>query len=211
MELITTDELVDEVADKVLERLALLPEKTGEQDSRSKPWVNCGMGSVSEFSFNSFDGGQIIPPMETSEYIVFPVEVDEGTSAEKTSTWCDMVLAAYKSGGSGYPSGESAQNSLFDDDGMLHAPKATPDEQEAAASETDDFADVMRNGLGAIVAWFNEDAGNTEPEEVERYSLRLELVIFGNGCGEAAVYNEGKYLGDVDLTPDNIAALFSRG
>lgn len=77
--------------------------------------------------------------------------------------------------------------------------------------KTDDFADVMRNGLGAIVAWFNEDAGNTEPEEVERYSLRLELVIFGNGCGEAAVYNEGKYLGDVDLTPDDIAALFSQG
>lgn len=77
--------------------------------------------------------------------------------------------------------------------------------------KTDDFADVMRNGLGAIVAWFNEDAGNTEPEEVERYSLRSELVIFDNGCGEAAVYNEGKYLGDVDLTPDDIAALFNRG
>lgn len=76
---------------------------------------------------------------------------------------------------------------------------------------TDDFAGVMRNGLGAIVAWFNEDAGNTGPEEVERYSLNLELAIFEDGYGEAAVYNEGKYLGDVDLTPDNIAALFSQG
>ena len=77
--------------------------------------------------------------------------------------------------------------------------------------EADDFADVMRNGLGAIVAWFNEDAGNAGPEEVERYSLRLELVIFGNGCGEAAVYNEGKYLGDVDLTSDEVTALFPWG
>ena len=77
--------------------------------------------------------------------------------------------------------------------------------------KADDFADVMRNGLGAIVAWFNEDAGNTEPEEVERYSLNLELVILDDGNGEAAVYNEGKYLGDVDLTPDDIAALFNRG
>ena len=77
--------------------------------------------------------------------------------------------------------------------------------------KADDFADVMRNGLGAIVAWFNEDAGNTEPEEVERYSLRLELAILDDGTGEAAVYNEGKYLGDVVLTPDDIAALFNRG
>ena len=76
---------------------------------------------------------------------------------------------------------------------------------------TDDFANVMRNGLGSIVAWFNEDAGNTEPEEVEHYSLDIELTIFNDGYGEAAVYNEGKYLGDVDLTPDNIAALFSQG
>ena len=77
--------------------------------------------------------------------------------------------------------------------------------------KADDFADVMRNGLGAIVAWFNEDAGNAEPEEVERYSLCLELVILDDGTGEAAVYNEGKYLGDVVLTPDDIAALFNRG
>lgn len=76
---------------------------------------------------------------------------------------------------------------------------------------TDDFAGAMRNGLGAIVAWFNEDAGDTEPEEVEHYSLGLELTILNNGYGEAAVYEEGKYLGDVDLTPDDIAALFSRG
>ena len=77
--------------------------------------------------------------------------------------------------------------------------------------EADDFADVMRNGLGAIVAWFNEDAGNAEPEEVERYSLCLGLVILDDGTGEAAVYNEGKYLGDVDLTPDEVAALFPWG
>ena len=164
MELITTDELVDQVADKVLERLAESPEKT-----------------------------------------------DEGTPAEKMPTWYEMVLAAYESGGSGYPSGKFWADSPFDGDGMFHTPEATPDEQEAAASKADDFADVMRNGLGAIVAWFNEDAGNTEPEEVERYSLNLELVILDDGNGEAAVYNEGKYLGDVDLTPDDIAALFNRG
>lgn len=75
----------------------------------------------------------------------------------------------------------------------------------------EDFANVMRNGLGAIVAWFNEDAGNTEPEEVERYSLRLELAIFEDGYGEAAVYNEGKYLGEVDLAPNDITALFPWG
>ena len=69
---------------------------------------------------------------------------------------------------------------------------------------TDDFADVMRNGLGAIVAWFNADAGNTEPEEVEHYSLRVELSILDNGCGEAAVYNEGKYLGEVSLSEEDL-------
>lgn len=160
MSAIAIDEFVDQVADKVLERLALLPEKTGEQDSRFKSWwANGGAESTSEFSFDSFSGGQILPPMETPEYFIFPIEADEVVPEEKT----------------------------------------------------DDFADVMRNGLGAIVAWFNEDAGNTEPEEVERYSLRLELAIFDDGNGEAAVYNEGKYLGDVDLTPDNIADLFNRG
>lgn len=211
MELITTDELVDQITDKVLERLAEPVEETGGQDSRFKLWANGGAESTSEFSFHSFDVGQILPPLETLEYLVFPVEVDEGILAKKTPTWYEMVLAAYESGGSGYPSGKFWADSPFDGDGMFHTPEATPDEQEAAASKTDDFADVMRNGLGAIVAWFNEDAGNTEPEEVERYSLRLELVILGDGTGEAAVYNECKYLGDVDLTPDQVAALFSRG
>ena len=81
---------------------------------------------------------------------------------------------------------------------------------------TDDFANVMRNGLGAIVAWFDSDdrAGDAElrsdDDPVETYHLDVFADLYSNGAVELDVYNEGGSVGCVELSPAEARRLFTK-
>lgn len=65
------------------------------------------------------------------------------------------------------------------------------------ADELEDFADVMREGLAAIVEWYEASAGNPL-EPVEIYDLKVEALRFVDGSVLAYLEDEeGESMGTI--------------